>query len=340
MQTAFFAVQLCRMRKLNDTATGGSERESTEKLAAREIVGLRKELKKWERILDHGRHGWKEVPKALINIRDRRLYRGEGFSDFASYCAKRGLKKSTLNRHIAVGEVYSFVASTGAKVLPTAERQMRPLLSLRKSDESAAVWGPKVAQVWDKAVSDAELTKCRRPTEKSVIRAMEQLGFAPDPKDVQSTFHLEQAWTRLEKLLWHEREFWPQEFWAELELRLSGLLCGWNGQVNRACEEDETPTEASSTVVDVESPASDQSSPVPGSTEKISSEEFNVWSHVNWGIGNSDLAAIWGLKPNTVKQTRHRQKRGPALDCDPADYDKLLEAEKEKAKKLIPSPER
>jgi hypothetical protein len=56
---------------------------------------------------------------------------------------------------------------------------------------------------------------------------------------------------------------------------------------------------------------------------------------VNWELSNADITQTWGLKPNTVKQVRYRTERGPALRCDSAKYQQLLQTEKEKAKKLL-----
>ena len=87
--------------------------------------------------------------------------------------------KSTVNRHIAVAEVYKKVASTGAKILPTSERQMRPLLRLRSTNQRD--WSKVVPKVWTKVVEDAEISKIKEITQKHVIRALEQLGFDISP---------------------------------------------------------------------------------------------------------------------------------------------------------------
>jgi hypothetical protein len=323
------------MKKLNDTSADSLGGKS-ENLSRAEVAALRPELKRRVQIYRETQNGWKAAPVALMEIRDQRLYRADGFSDFGRFC-KEELKigKSTINRHIAIGEVYTSLASTGAKVLPNSERQMRPLLALRKMDVSPAVWQPKVVQVWEKAVNDAEVMK-KRLTEKTVIHVLQKLGFDPGPKE--STFDAEKAWARFENLLWHEREFWPKEHWPELELRMAGLLSGWEGHANRLDHGNETPMENSNFVVEPEPPASNPPLPTSVPTEEGSSKRF-LWPNVNWDIGNSDLAAIWHLNANTVKQIRYRKKIGPRRKCEAGDYAKLLEAEKEKAKNVKQSLE-
>jgi hypothetical protein len=328
------------MKKIDDTAGQPSETESLETLSPSELADLLKQLRKREHIIQETRQGWKAAPTALTEIRDRRLYRAKGFHQFESYCKKEiKLGKSTVNRYIAVGEVYTRLASTGAKVLPTTERQMRPLLALRNSETSPKVWGSNVEKVWERAVNDAELMTKKCPTEKSVIRAMEHLGFAT-PKEVPPAFDLDAAWKHLESLLWDARNSWPTEVLNVLERRLGDLLCQWKAQCSNDSENvteshgehDLAPaTVESASVIDAGEPAED--------TEAAQSKRLVVWPQVNWKLRNADIAAIWGVKTKTVKQTRYRQKRGPAPDCDPTKYAELLAAEKEKVKKLMASPD-
>src|SRR5689334_17588343 len=136
MWTDRLTAYLCPMKQLNGTGAKPSGGES-ENLSKAEMAALSSKLKKHVQIFHETQKGWRTAPIALTEIRDQRLYRAAGFNDFGRFC-KEELKigKSTVNRHIAIGEVYKFLASTGAKLLPSSERQMRPLLALRKIDES------------------------------------------------------------------------------------------------------------------------------------------------------------------------------------------------------------
>lgn len=105
---------------------------------------MRAELLKREKIIKQNRNAWQKVPTAFVEIRDFRLYRAEGFADYGYYCKERlHAGKSTINRQIAVGEVYKILASVEAGVLPTSERQIRPLLCLRQAGRTPEVWGVK-----------------------------------------------------------------------------------------------------------------------------------------------------------------------------------------------------
>ncbi len=220
--------------------------EPFDKLPFSERLEIRKRLDECEKTLIQCRDVWQFGIKAYNEIRYRRLYRAEGYTDFATYCRERlQMDKSTVNRQIAVGEVYSTLASTEANVLPTTERQMRPLLKLRKPEQSQEVWGVKVAKVWEKVVHDAEITK-EKITEKSVVAARKQLGFDPPTKEKdQPASDLEKRWQKLEAVLWHEHELCPVERRRELSVRIATLLAEWNdGEKKRQPESDSPASKA------------------------------------------------------------------------------------------------
>jgi len=228
-------------RKKSAPARDDGETEALDVVTNAERIKLRPQLRKRERIIQRGLNAWQAVATAFIEIRNLKLYRAEGYTDFGQYCRERlGLGKSTVNRQIGTGEVYNVLASTGAKLLPTSERQMRPLLRLRQPKQEPTIWGAKVAKVWAKVVHDAELN--RTPiTEKQVIVARKQLGFDPQPKESQPEPDLEKRWARLEALLEHEREFWPVGRRRELRVRIIGVVSGWEDGKERRSELDEAP---------------------------------------------------------------------------------------------------
>ena len=119
------------------------------------------------------------------------------------------------------------VASTGVTLLPTSERQLRPLLCLRKPEQKPAVWGKKVEQVWNKAVNDANINRTHL-TEKHLSLAKKQLGLDAKPKEAQPEADLQRRWKRLESVLEHEREFWQGEHLHELRVHIVTLLSGWD----------------------------------------------------------------------------------------------------------------
>ena len=194
-----------------------------------ERLDIRKQLEACEKTINQFRDGWQVVVKAYNQIRGLRLYRAEGYNDFETYCRERlKLGKSTVNRQIAAGEIYTVLASTEAKILPTSERQIRALLSLRKAELAPEVWAGNVTKVWAKAVQDSELN--RSPiTEKRVAAARKQLGFEAEQKEEKKPeTDLDTRWLKLEAMLRHEREFWPVDRRHELSVRIAGLLAEWH----------------------------------------------------------------------------------------------------------------
>lgn len=280
-----------------------------------EQTEIRAELRKRERIIRQDQKAWQVAPTALMEIRDLRLYRAEGFSDFGRYCRERiHLGKSTVNRRIPIGEVYKVVASTGATILPSSERQLRPLLRLRQPQQQPADWGKAVAQVWAKVVHDAEITK-KPITEKSVTIARKELGFVPAPKDKPPKADLENCWARVEALLEHERELCPVEHLNELRVRIVGVISGWKD------------------VKDCRSELDKNSAPKPIEivVEKILSGR-GFWDQLNWELRNLDLANAWHKKESTVRQMRYRYDHGSAVKCEPEEYQRKLAQEIVKAK--------
>ena len=216
------------------------EAKTEDILPIRERLKLRKELLEREQIIRHKRKNWQAGATALMEIRDLRLYRALGFTDFGKYCTESlRVGKSTVNRQIAIGEVFRILASTEAKFLPASERQLRPLLGLRKPKQASEVWGKKVSEVWAKAVKDSEIT-CKDITEKSVLVARKQLGFDPTPNEKPPEADLEQRWVKLEALLEHEREFWPVERRRDLRVRIVSVIGGWKDVKDCRSELQET----------------------------------------------------------------------------------------------------
>ena len=82
---------------------------------------------------------------ALLTIRDKRLYRDE-FGTFETYCRERwGFTRMRASQMIAAAEVVANV-NHGLQLLPTNERQIRPLTSLEPEQQREA---------WARAVETA-----------------------------------------------------------------------------------------------------------------------------------------------------------------------------------------
>ena len=227
-----------------------------------ERLVIQKQLEECENILTQCCDAWQIGVRTYNKIRDLRLYRAEGFSNFATYCKERlKLGKSTVNRKIAACEIYTVLASTEAKILPTSERQMRALLPLRKPEQSQELWGKDVVDVWSKVVQDVEITK-EAITEKRVVAARKQLGFDLEPKEKPPETDLDKRWQKLDGILRHEREFWPVERRLELSVRIADLLAEWNGSgKKRQPEFDDAPANSPTATEPEPEPETDPEEP-------------------------------------------------------------------------------
>lgn len=78
-----------------------------------------------------------EAGMALMEIRDRKLYRSD-YQTFDDYCQQRwGFKRGNAYQLIAAAEVVSTLSAV-ADILPISERQVRPLTKLPPQQQQAA----------------------------------------------------------------------------------------------------------------------------------------------------------------------------------------------------------
>ncbi len=87
-----------------------------------------------------------EAGKALRELRDKRLYRSS-YKSFEDYCRARfGFTRQSANYLIAGANVVESLTTNGCQILPTTERQVRPLTKLEPSEQ---------CEVWQQAVYEA-----------------------------------------------------------------------------------------------------------------------------------------------------------------------------------------
>lgn len=117
------------------------------------------ELAACETVIDHGLKIFHAVGMALITIREKRLYRGE-FKTFEAYCEARwsfsdnyalrlmrGAEVvNNLTESLPMGRELTAESLPIGNVLPTSERQVRPLIALAPEQQRAA---------WQQAVETA-----------------------------------------------------------------------------------------------------------------------------------------------------------------------------------------
>ncbi len=117
------------------------------------------ELKRCEKIIAGGFQGAWEAGKALIAIRDGKLYLGS-HDTFEDYLRDRwGMGRSHGYRLIAASEVADILSPTGDRAqLPAHESVLRPLVGLKAEDAQAA-WKSAVAKAGDGRPVTAKLVK-------------------------------------------------------------------------------------------------------------------------------------------------------------------------------------
>ena len=138
------------------------------------------ELKQLESVVEHGIEAFYQVGEALVKIRDRKLYKAQGYSDFRVYLEQRWqMKKTTAYQLINAAEVMrnlKIVKSVhhggqnesvrhGGQNLPHCERIARELAKLPKEQQAAA---------WSKMQESAPENKVTTFHAKSIVRQLLQ----------------------------------------------------------------------------------------------------------------------------------------------------------------------
>ena len=129
-------------------------------------INERVELETLEGIISREMKSFIDVGKALLTIRERKLYRGE-FKTFKAYCAEKwGMSKDHGNRLIQgfqvaanLGEPISQepyktsrgILCTPCEIQPTSEYQIRPLAPLQPE---------QLCEVWEEALKNAGWRHC------------------------------------------------------------------------------------------------------------------------------------------------------------------------------------
>lgn len=100
-------------------------------------------LAQLEARIERGLQTFVEVGTALLEIRDRRLYREQGYDRFEDYCRERlGFKRAHAYRLMESAEVVNAMSPMGD--IPETERQARELAPLRHDPEA-------MRQAWERA---------------------------------------------------------------------------------------------------------------------------------------------------------------------------------------------
>ena len=98
-----------------------------------------------EQVFERGLATFVEVGEALMEIRDRRLYRPnpatrhQGYTNFEDCCRERwGMKRTRADQLIGAAGILKNL--TTMVVAPKNERQVRPLTKLKDPEDQRAAW--------------------------------------------------------------------------------------------------------------------------------------------------------------------------------------------------------
>ncbi|MEI8234766.1 MAG: hypothetical protein WCH57_08780 [Verrucomicrobiota bacterium] len=126
-----------------------------------------------EKTIQRGVATFIEVGEALMEIRDSKLYRVE-YATFEEYCkTKWGFSKTQANRLVQSAAIVAELTPVG--VIPTTERQARPLTKLKEPEQQR--------EAWRKAVDASPIGQ---PTAKEVEEAVHEV-ITPKPEPDRPT---------------------------------------------------------------------------------------------------------------------------------------------------------
>jgi len=147
-------------------------------------------LARHESMIERGRSTFIEVGRALLKIRDGRLYR-QGYGTFEEYCQDRWhWGRKYVNKQIAAAEVVGEMTPIG--VIPATESQARPLTSL-SPEQRADAWARAVESLPPgKAMTAAHVERVVRPlvNKPSVVSARGEISSVQaSPSSASTTFN-------------------------------------------------------------------------------------------------------------------------------------------------------
>lgn len=163
-----------------------------------------KRLEELESIVERGVVAFYDIGRALREIRDFQLYeKVRGVSSFDIYCKdKWGFHKSVCYNLIGAAELRDNLSAM-ADILPTNERQARPLISLAPADQQ---------EVWQEVLERAPKNEDGDPliTAKVVKEVRDEL-FPPEYKEDSDAWDMEHEINEVAKFLTRAWSKWPRE---------------------------------------------------------------------------------------------------------------------------------
>ncbi|MEI8373017.1 MAG: hypothetical protein WCJ35_09325 [Planctomycetota bacterium] len=166
-------------------------------------------LRKCERIIARGEKTFLEVGRALMEIKQEKLYIANG--TFADYCKERwGFERNYAKRLMNSAEVIANLGNVPIGTFPATESLARPLASL-PADQQANVWADMVDECKERGVpiTAAVVAEIVEAYHEDVDKEGEP---EPEPTfDSDPQFVLCVALARLEKAIVAEISGWPED---------------------------------------------------------------------------------------------------------------------------------
>lgn len=114
------------------------------------------ELQACEQVIERGLQTFYEVGQALMEIRDKQLFRSD-YETFDEYCQTRwGFQRPRADKFIRAAEAMHNLSPLGLNNMPTNERQVRPLTTLEPEDQRVA-WQAVVDAVGEGKITAAHV---------------------------------------------------------------------------------------------------------------------------------------------------------------------------------------
>ncbi len=157
----------------------------------------RSRLFQLEETIRQGLNTFVDVGNALLEIRDKRLYRQE-YSTFEEYCNKQwNMKQSRAYQFMDSAKVVGILqSSTIVELLPTNEAQARPLASLEPAEQIEA-WKRAITSTPEGKITAAVVLKAAKEVEreKREERRQDRIESTPViPNGVYNVIYADPPW--------------------------------------------------------------------------------------------------------------------------------------------------
>lgn len=249
------------------------------------------ELETCEKDIESGIKSFYQVGKALLNIRDKQLYR-ETHTTFADYCLERwDIPRSTAYQFIDAAVVIENVRNCG-HFLPANEAQARPLVKLKTAQQQQQAWqkvvetapgGKVTAKHVDTVVNDFKPIKPKKPFGKE---------YRDDSENGTSSKSSDHGGTNIENsTLGAEHKLNQKTFGLEVQPEGEQVFSEMRRNVPFVIDSDKEPNECLSLPLTMNN--SDMCQEIINNVERLTDEQVtSVWQSLAYRIHISSVTLI------------------------------------------------